>query len=350
MLFETYDPGVDPRTVHLFFGLALGALFGIAAQISRFCLRRAVAGPRPERRAAAGVWLTGLAMAMLATQSATLLGFVALEDHRWLSSKLPLAALVLGGLAFGGGMVLTRGCVSRLTVLGASGNLRALTVLLVFALVAHAMMKGVLSPLRAAVTAITVDSPVATLAELPGGAGLWTGLIALPLLFFALRSGARAVPLALGGAIGLIAALGWSGSSVLLFDAFDPLSVQSIAFTLPWADSLFWSLASTAIAPSFGVGFVGGVLAGAAASALVRREARLESFESPAQTLRYALGALLMGIGGVLAAGCTVGAGLAGGGTLSVAALIALGAIVIGAKVAHVLDHTALLRSAQPAH
>jgi uncharacterized membrane protein YedE/YeeE len=282
MLFETYDLGVDPRVLHVLFGLALGALFGIAAQISRFCLRRAVAGPRTERRAAAGVWVTGLAVAVLATQGAALLGFVALEDHRWLSSELPIAALVLGGLALGAGMVLTRGCVSRLTVLGASGNLRALTVLLLFALVAHAMMKGVLSPLRTAVTGFTVDSPIATLADLPGGAGLWTALVALPLLFFALRSGARVTSLALGGAIGLIAALGWSGTSVLFFDAFDPLPVQSVAFTLPWADSLFSSLASTAIAPGFGVGFVGGVLAGAGVSALIRREARLESFESPA--------------------------------------------------------------------
>ena len=87
--------------------------------------------------------------------------------------------------------------------------------------------------------------------------------------------------------------------------------------------------------PTFGVGLVGGVLGGAFLSALLRRELRLESFEAPAQTLRYGLGAALMGVGGVLAGGCTVGAGLAGGATLSVAALIVLFSIVIGGRLSH---------------
>jgi uncharacterized membrane protein YedE/YeeE len=41
-------------------------------------------------------------------------------------------------------------------------------------------------------------------------------------------------------------------------------------------------------------------------------------------------GAALMGVGGVFAGGCTVGAGLSGVATLSVAALLALGSIVAG--------------------
>ena len=43
-------------------------------------------------------------------------------------------SVVVGGLMFGVGMVLTRGCISRLTVLTASGNLRALTVVVIFAI------------------------------------------------------------------------------------------------------------------------------------------------------------------------------------------------------------------------
>jgi uncharacterized membrane protein YedE/YeeE len=108
-----------------------------------------------------------------------------------------------------------------------------------------------------------------------------------------------------------------------------------MAFTLPWSETLFWTIASTAVQPTFGVGLVGGVLGGAFLSALLRRELRLESFEAPAQTLRYGLGAALMGVGGVLAGGCTVGAGLAGGATLPVAALIVLFSIVIGGRLSH---------------
>lgn len=334
MLLEQYDFGIDPRTLHLVLGALLGAVFGIAAQISRFCLRRAVAGDASERHSAAGVWLAGLAVAIIAVQVATLSGFVNLDGHRWMDSDLPLAALIIGGAAFGIGMVLTRGCISRLTVLSASGNLRAVTVIVVFAIVAHAMLKGVLAPLRTAIGSVSVNSPIASLAELPGGPGVWAAIAALPLLVFAWRSDARRIDLALGAVIGLVAAAGWAFTSVLLFDEFDPLAVQSAAFTLPWSDTLFWTIASSAINPTFGVGFVGGVLSGAFVSALLRRELQLQSFDSPAQTLRYGLGAALMGVGGTLAGGCTVGAGLAGGATLSVAALIALLSVVVGALAA----------------
>lgn len=335
MLLELYDFGVEPRTLHLLLGLGLGIVFGVAAQISRFCLRRAVAGPQDDRRSATGVWLTALAVAILGVQGLSLAGFVSLEGHRWMSSDLPLAALILGGLAFGAGMVLTRGCVSRLSVLAPSGNLRAATVLLVFAVVAHAMLKGVLAPLRTWVASVSVPTPLSSLAELPGGAALWAALIALPLLAFALRSGARPVHLALGAVIGLVAVGGWAATSVLLMDEFDPLPVQSVAFTLPWSETLFWTIASTAIQPGFGVGFIGGVLAGAFASALLRREVRLEGFAGPRQMLRYGAGGAMMGVGGVLAGGCTVGAGLAGGATLSVAALIALASIISGGFAAN---------------
>lgn len=337
MMLETFDLGLDARGLQVLFGAGLGVIFGIAAQVSRLCLRRAVAGPARERRPAAGVWLTAFAVSLLTLQGLVASGHATLDGHRWLTTDLPVVALVAGGLAFGVGMVLTRGCLSRLTVLGATGNLRALTVILVFAIIAHAMMKGVLAPVRTALGAITVESPVATLAALPGGAGFWSVALALPLVAFAWRSGARRRDLALAAVIGLVAAAGWATTSVLLMDDFDPLPVQSAAFTLPWTETLFWTIASTAIPATFGVGFAGGVLGGAFVSAAVRRELRLESFESPAQTLRYGAGAALMGVGGVLAGGCTIGAGLSGGATLSVAALIALSSIVLGGHLGRVL-------------
>ena len=333
MLLELYDFGMEPRTLHLLLGLALGALFGVAAQVSRFCLRRAVAGAEDQRRSAAGVWLTALAVAIIGVQGLSLAGLAAVDGHRWLSSELPILALVAGGVAFGAGMVLTRGCVSRLTVLGATGNLRALLVLVVFAVVAHAMLKGSLAPIRTGLGSVTLNSPLASLAALPGGAGLWAAILALPLLAFAARSGARARDLALGGVIGLVAVAGWSATSVLLMDEFDPQPVQSVAFTLPWTEALFWTIASTAVPAGFGVGLIGGVFGGAFLSGAARGELTLQSFETPSQTLRYVSGAALMGIGGTLAGGCTVGAGLSGVSTLSVAAIVALLSIVVGAKV-----------------
>ena len=91
-----------------------------------------------------------LASAIVGFLLASQWGYVDLAGHRYLDRELPLLALVVGGLAFGAGMILTRGCASRLTVLGATGNMRAVTVLIIFAIVAHATLKGVLAPLRVA--------------------------------------------------------------------------------------------------------------------------------------------------------------------------------------------------------
>ena len=330
MLLEYVDLDLPVQTLHLAFGVVLGLVFGIAAQISRFCLRRAVAGEGGPQGSAAAPWLMALAVAIAGFFLAGQFGFVALEEHRFLSTGLPVLAIILGGLIFGGGMVLTRGCVSRLTVLSATGNLRAVTVLLVFAVVAHATLKGVLAPLRVGLGAPQIETPIASLAEIPG----FAPAVAVVLIFAALYLGRRFAAswrhMALGAVIGAVVVAGWAGTSVLLFDEFDPLPVQSAAFTLPWSDTLFWVIASSAIPAGFGTGLIGGVLIGSFASAALRGELQLQSFDSPAQTIRYVAGGAMMGLGGVLAGGCTVGAGLSGGATLSLAALLALGSIVAG--------------------
>ncbi len=334
MLLELFDVGLEARTLHMIVGLALGLVFGVAAQISRFCLRRAVAGPREERGQAGAVWVTALASAIIAFAVAAAFGLVDVTGHRFASADLPLAALVLGGLAFGVGMVLTRGCVSRLTVLSATGNLRAVLVLMAFAVTAHAALKGVLAPVRTAIGAFTLDAPFASLAGTPLGLAVLLCPVAAVAAVLAWRTRTGIVPLALGAIIGLVAVGGWMATSVLFFDEFDPLPVQTAAFTLPWSDALFWTIASTSIPAGFGVGFIGGVLGGSFLSAAARGELQLHSFETPAQTMRYLAGGALMGIGGVLAGGCTIGAGLSGVATGSIAAIVALGSIAIGGWVA----------------
>lgn len=331
MLLEHFEWGVDARLVQIICGLALGLVFGAAAQISRFCLRRAVANERGPDGAAASVWLMALATAIAAAHIVASFGFLDMSGHRFLSPDVPVAASVIGGLSFGAGMVLTRGCISRLSVLSASGNLRALFVIVTFAVVAHATLKGVLAPLRASLGEMQVTLPLASLTEIPGLAPAVAAFLAVSALYAARRFGAAWRDVTLGALIGLVAVSAWSATSVLLFDAFEPLPVQSAAFTQPWTDTLFWAIASTAIPAGFGVAWIGGVLLGAFLSAAMRGELAWVSFETAGQTGRYVLGGSLMGIGGVLAGGCTVGAGLAGGAVLSVTALLALAAILFGA-------------------
>lgn len=327
--FENYTA---PQIV-VYLALALGLAFGAFAERSKFCFRRSLIGE--DKRQALGVWLSALLVAMLGTQLAVHRGLINFDAHRFMTSDIAILSLVIGGALFGAGMVLTRGCASRLTVLGSTGNLRALTVLVVFALVAHATLKGVLSVIPASLGDVTImlgdNISLAHSIPLP----ILLAIFIVATGWGILRSGNKLRTLALGAGIGALVPLGWVGTGFVLYDDFDPIAMESLSFTAPMTDTLFWGIASTSISAGFGTGLIGGTVLGALLSSIVFKSFAWQSFESPRQTGRYILGASLMGVGAVLAGGCTIGAGLSGIPTLSIAPMIALGSIALGAKFTH---------------
>lgn len=324
-MFETLGLGITPQVAALWFGAAIGLCFGALAQLTRFCLRRALIGPLAERAEARAVWAMALVVAVIGTQGAVAMGLVSFDAHRFTAGSVPVLGLVLGGLLFGLGAVLARGCLSRLTVLSATGNLRALVAILVAAFAAQATLQGALAPLRMSLGAFVVP-----LGSLPGAAWLWAAVIAGSAMLVVLRTGAR-WPLLLGGAlIGGLVPLAWVGTGFVLYDEFDPIAMEGLGFTGPWAEALFWGVAAQVTSVGFGGGLVGGVLAGALVAAGATRQFRVEGFATTGQMGRSLGGAALMGVGGVLAGGCTVGAGLAGLPTLGVSAVIAFGAVIAG--------------------
>ena len=332
-MFEELGLGeLTPLTASVLLGMVLGGAYGVLAQRSALCLRRSLAGKWRDCLPALGVWTIALACAIAGTRLAVAVGLISFDTHRFLAPDLPVASALTGGALFGAGMVLAGGCVSRLSVLIGTGNLRALFVLLVFAVTAHATMKGVLAPVREVLGAATVPGgDAAALTVLPGGE-VWPLALAAAAGLFALRSGAPVSRLAMGGAIGLLVPLAWIGTGFLLQDDFDPIPLQSLGFTGPTADTLFWTVAATAIPAGFGTGLAAGVVGGSLIAALTCGDFRWLSLEGPRQTGRYLAGASMMGIGGVLAGGCTVGAGLSGVSTASLAALLALAAMAVSAK------------------
>ena len=309
--------------------LALGVLFGLLAEQTKFCLRRSVVGP--DRRKAGGVWAMALAVAVLGTQAAIWFGLIDFSRHRFFNTDMPVVAIVLGGLMFGAGMILTRGCASRLTVLSGTGNIRALATLVMFAIVANATLKGPLAQTRLDLGAVKVN--IASAQETAIAYGAWIGVVlALGLIIFALRSGNSGGLLIRAAGIGAIVAASWAITGYVLYDDFDVIPLESVAFTLTAADTLFWITASSVVDTKFTLGLIAGVVAGAGISAIIGGRFIWVGFDGPRQMGRYALGAAMMGFGGVTAGGCTVGAGLAGIPTLSIAAVLALIAIIAGAK------------------
>ncbi len=130
-------------------GLLIGFLFGFFAQRSRFCLRSAVIEfARGVHGGKLTVWLFAFSIALIATQGLVALGAMDVGNARQLAARGSLSGAAVGGLLFGIGMILARGCSSRLLVLAAQGNLRSVLSGLVFAVTAQASWTGLLSPWR----------------------------------------------------------------------------------------------------------------------------------------------------------------------------------------------------------
>ena len=130
-------------------GGVIGLVFGFFAQQSRFCLRSAATEfARGSIAAKTAVWLIVFSSAIAGTAALAYLGVINTLEARQIASPQSLSGAAVGGLMFGTGMILARGCASRLLVLAATGNLRALMSGLVFAVVAQASLHGFLSPAR----------------------------------------------------------------------------------------------------------------------------------------------------------------------------------------------------------
>jgi uncharacterized membrane protein YedE/YeeE len=140
-------------------GWVIGMLFGFSAQRSRFCLRAAVIEFWHRRMGEKlSVWLLAFATAVVGVQALILLQSLDVSTARQIASRGSVSGALVGGLMFGAGMIMTRGCASRLLVLSANGNLRALLSGLVFAVTAQAALSGALAPMRNTISAWwTVD-------------------------------------------------------------------------------------------------------------------------------------------------------------------------------------------------
>ncbi|WP_425039960.1 YeeE/YedE family protein [Primorskyibacter sp. S187A] len=319
-------------------GALVGLLFGASAQHSRFCLRAATvevadlrAGPK------LGIWLIAFCAAVCAVQLAILAEVFDPVEARQLAATGSMSGAILGGLMFGSGMILARGCASRLLVLSATGNLRAIVTGLVLTLVAQASLRGVLSPVREALGAMWVvpggearslltqlglgHGPAAVLAGLGLAVGLW----------LAAREGLRASQLVAACFVGLAVAAGWVLTFALAQTSFEVIAISSVTFTGPSTDTLMGLVNTTELPLSFGLGLIPGVFLGSFLMSVPKGEFRIERFGSDTPMERYLLGAALMGFGSMLAGGCAVGAGVTGGAIFAITAWVAVFAMWVGA-------------------
>jgi hypothetical protein len=332
-------------------GLGIGAAFGAIVYRTNFCTMGSISdmvsfGDYRRFRS----WMLAAATAILGAQGLDAAGIVQLSRSMYLAPSISWLGNLVGGLMFGYGMVFAGGCASRNLARVGGGDLRALLTLVVLGIFAYAAIGGILGPVRAWLEQSTAVSLAGIKVQSQGLGDVLAGLFGTPpaasrilaalviagaLFAYCFADGSfRASPVHIlaGVGVGLCAVAGWAVTG-LAFDemAERPTQPISLTFVRPTGDTLEWLQRYTAIGwPGFGVATVLGALAGSFAAAKAMGRFQITTFSDRGDTVRSMMGAALMGTGGVLALGCTVGQGITGISTLAVGSFITFAGIVTG--------------------
>ncbi|KAB2919298.1 MAG: YeeE/YedE family protein [Hyphomicrobiaceae bacterium] len=332
-------------------GLIIGFAFGWIVFATNFCTMGSISdfmsfGDFRRFRA----WVLAGAVALIGTQMLQMAGLVDLSKSMYLTASFNWFGNLVGGLMFGFGMVLAGGCASKNLARLGGGDLRALVTLLVIALFAYMAMGGLLGPIRNwldQTTAInlanlkigtqglgTVANHYLGLSVARADVVLALAIAGLALLYCFADAAFRGSPVQVwsGIGVGLCVVAGWALTG-LAFDelAERPTAPISLTYVRPTGDTVEWLQRFTAARiPGFGVATVLGAILGAFVAAKASGRFQLTTFADVRDMLRNLGGAALMGVGGVMALGCTIGQAVTGISTLAAGSFVTFAAIVFG--------------------
>ncbi len=327
-------------------------------------------------------WLLAIAVALLGVVVLERFGLVdpgnSFPPYR--AGQLIWAENLLGGFIFGIGMTLASGCGNKCLIRIGGGNLKSVMVLLIIAVIAYFMIrpfpgtdKTLFSVLfypwiRPLAVNLGSSQDLGSLVAGPEAAAtarLWIGLVLGALLLWVVFKSAEFrsnFDNILGGlVVGLAVLAAWYVSSNLLIDLDGEryslrdfvsqwdflaeseegkpadtaaLSPQSFTFINPMGQTLGFTAAGFDGAYlTFGVMGLLGVIAGSFLWSVLSKGFRIEWFANFKDFLNHFIGAILMGFGGVLAMGCTIGQGVTGISTLALGSIISFAAIVFGSAL-----------------
>jgi uncharacterized protein len=342
----------------------LAVVFGAVANRVSFCTMGAITdvvafGDWRRMR----MWFLAIAVAITGATALQLSGLVDLSKSIYTGAAVAWLSAVVGGFLFGFGMTLASGCGSKTLIRAGAGNLKSWVVLLVLGVSAYMTLKGAFAPWRVNgletfrfdVTGLgtkTSDLPSVVAALGLPAAKLWLSFVvaaAVGAWVFASRDFRGTREMIVGGlVIGAVIVGGWYVSGHLGYLAEDPATLEekfvatnsgrleSFSFVSPVAYLLelllLWTDQTRVL--TFGIAGVLGMLVGSFGMALATRTFRWEGFASVEDLVNHIAGGILMGFGGVVALGCTIGQGLTGISTLALGSFLALAAIIAGCVVA----------------
>jgi hypothetical protein len=276
----------------------------------------------------------------------SLSGVIEIGSSFYLTPNLGWAGAIFGGLAFGFGMALVGTCGFGALVRLGGGSLRSLVALIVLGLAALATQRGLLALARTRIVdeaAIDLgfadDQSLGSLVSAVSGfdARALTAVTVVVLLLAWVfrdrryRRNYRGMLAAL--TMGSVIAFGWLATSWTADYSLYPIQLEAGSFVVPVGDVLFHLATFTGALPDYGVGLVLGVPLGAAAVAFTHDDVRWEACDDARELGRHIGGASLMGIGGVLALGCTIGQGITAASVLAISAPLVMISIGLGARL-----------------
>ncbi|MEZ5582268.1 MAG: YeeE/YedE family protein [Candidatus Competibacteraceae bacterium] len=362
-------------------GFVLAALLGAVMHKTHFCTMGAVSdwvnmGATQRLRA----WFLAIAVALLGVVIMESLGAVDFtETHPpYRSTQFAWLSQLLGGILFGVGMTLASGCISRNLVRLGEGSGKALCVVIVIGLCVYALNDTPLSVFVQGLNAFSIELNrygiagqdlgslfAAGLAADPKTCRLVIGLLLATVMLTLILSSREfrhhSNAVLSGSVLGLVVAEGWYLTGGLWGQAW-PIHgqgsngadgvAQSYSFVEPLGELPAYlgqpenPLLLTPENPlllTFGVVTIIGMTVGALLHAVINKRFRWEWFSSWADFVRHLSGAILMGVGGVLAMGCTIGQGITGVSTLALGSFLTLGAMILGSAAAMKVQYYKML-------
>lgn len=327
-------------------GLLVGMLLGATARYFRFCTLTALekhwyAQDSNGLRA----WVLAAASAIVLTQAMVVLDVINVDESFYLLPRFSLLGSVLGGIMFGVGMALVGTCGFGALVRLGGGSLQSLIVVITLGLTALSTQRGligiarenIIEPIAIDLSGYDNQSLPTLLAQWLGAPLYWPIVIVCAglMLYWVFKDAhfrASGSCVASGGLIGLCVALGWLITSQLGNILYEPVQLESASFVLPPGQLLQSIVFSLSQIPDYGVGLTVGVILGAVCVAVINKDVRWEACDDARELRRHLGGAVLMGCGGVLAAGCTMGQGVSAFSLLSISAPVVFLSILLGAR------------------
>ncbi len=360
----------DLSNIHIvsILGFCIALVFGFVGNKTHFCTMGAISDVvNIGSRGRMGSWLVGIGIAILGVQFLRVQGFISLDESMYLSTQFLYLSYVLGGVIFGIGMTLAAGCGQRNLVRVGGGNLKSLVVVLVLGITAYMTLRGLLALLRInyiykanielqdlGMNSQSLTQGVSALTGIPDGTTLQTvaalivglGLIAYALKQEEFRSSFDNIlaGLAVGGCV--VAA--WFVTGYIGQDDFDPIAPQGLTFVSPTGNTISYLMTFTGAQINFGIAVTFGMIIGSFIYAVISRTFRIETFSNQSEMVGHLIGAVMMGFGGVLSFGCTIGQGVTGVSTMAIGSFITLLMIIFGSALTmkvqyHMMDERSFI-------